>query len=130
MLPVVTNRYTIPRFFSRQAVASLGLALGVLSCGEAVVAPAVVREVAVSGGGAPLRLAQSAQLGVTLRGDGGVTLPTAGVTWTSSDQGVATVDSRGQVTAVKRGTATISASAGGVTGTAAVPVIGVQRVDA
>jgi alpha-tubulin suppressor-like RCC1 family protein/uncharacterized protein YjdB len=116
----------------RPLAAGLSFILAVLlgSCGEAVVAPAVVREVAVSGGGAPLRLSQSAQLGVTLRGDGGVTLPTAGVTWTSSDASVATVSASGQVTAVKRGSATISASAGGVTGTAAVPVIGVQRVDA
>ena len=117
-----------PRYVS--ILLSALFALTGLSCGEAVVAPAVVKEVAVSGGGNPLRLAQSAQLGVALRGEGGVALPTVGVSWTSSDASVATVSASGQVTAVKRGTATISASAGGVTGTAAVPVIGVQRVDA
>ncbi|MFN5153667.1 MAG: Ig-like domain-containing protein, partial [Gemmatimonadota bacterium] len=130
-MPMLTNRLVHSLLGrARWSVAVVALALAGLSCGEAVVAPAVVKEVAVSGGGNPLRLAQSAQLGVALRGEGGVALPTVGVSWTSSDVSVATVSASGQVTAVKRGTATISASAGGVTGTAPVPVIGVQRVDA
>ncbi|MEY4609043.1 MAG: hypothetical protein RL625_1260 [Gemmatimonadota bacterium] len=124
------TRRATPIAIGRAAGLSMLALLSLWSCGEAVVAPAVVKEVAVTGGGSPLRLAQSQQLGVALRGEGGVTLPTAGVTWTSSDLGVATVSATGQVTAVKRGSATITASAQGVSGTAAVPVIGVQRVDA
>jgi len=130
-MPMLTDRLVHSLLGrARWSVAVVAMAVAGLSCGEAVVAPAVVKEVGVSGGGNPLRLAQSAQLGVALRGEGGVALPSVGVSWTSSDASVATVSASGQVTAVKRGTATISASAGGVTGTAAVPVIGVQRVDA
>jgi uncharacterized protein YjdB len=44
------------------------------------------------------------------------------VAWTSSNPAVATVESHGVVTAVGAGTATISAAAGGVTGTATVTV--------
>ena len=43
------------------------------------------------------------------------------VTWTSSDETVATVEN-GEVTAVSAGTATITATAGGVSGTCAVTV--------
>ncbi|MEA4899957.1 MAG: Ig-like domain-containing protein, partial [Christensenellaceae bacterium] len=46
----------------------------------------------------------------------------ANVTWTSSDYSVASVDSTGVVTAVKAGTATITATCGTVKGTATVTV--------
>ncbi|MDE5996996.1 MAG: Ig-like domain-containing protein, partial [Muribaculaceae bacterium] len=45
------------------------------------------------------------------------------VTWESSDETVATVDKDGKVTAIKEGTATITASCGGKTATCAVTVI-------
>nr|MCR5100380.1 Ig-like domain-containing protein [Butyrivibrio sp.] len=48
------------------------------------------------------------------------------VTWTSSDQAIATVDSSGNVSAVGQGTATITATADGVSGTATVTVTGVK----
>ncbi|MDQ8151023.1 MAG: hypothetical protein P3A30_05480, partial [Gemmatimonadota bacterium] len=71
-MPMLTNRLVHSLLGrARWSVAVVALALAGLSCGEAVVAPAVVKEVAVSGGGNPLRLAQSAQLGVALRGEGG-----------------------------------------------------------
>lgn len=44
------------------------------------------------------------------------------VTWTSSDASVATVDQSGKVTAVKAGTATVTAAAGGKTASCAVTV--------
>ena len=50
----------------------------------------------------------------------GATLPA--ITWTSSDETVATVDATGKVTAVKAGTATITATAGELTATCTVTV--------
>lgn len=49
---------------------------------------------------------------------------TTGVTWTSSDPSIATVNPLGLVTAVADGTATITASFGGISGTCAVTVSG------
>ena len=49
------------------------------------------------------------------------------VTWTSSDDGVATVDERGLVTAIGDGSATISAKAGDVTATCIVTVISIPE---
>jgi len=55
------------------------------------------------------------------------------VTWTSSDENIATVDAAGTVTAVAEGTATITATAGGKTAScvvtvspAAIPVTGIS----
>lgn len=45
------------------------------------------------------------------------------ITWTSSDNGVATVDENGLVTAISEGTATISAKAGEITATCIVSVV-------
>lgn len=45
------------------------------------------------------------------------------LTWTSSDQGVASVDDKGVVTAVKIGSATITASVDGKSGSCAVTVV-------
>lgn len=53
---------------------------------------------------------------------GGNPVPDAGVGWTSSDPGVASVNATGLVTAVSQGTATISATAGSASGTATVDV--------
>ena len=49
-------------------------------------------------------------------------VPDATITWSSADEGVATVDTDGLVTAAGNGTANITASAGGATGAAAVTV--------
>jgi surface protein len=111
----------------RLLIAASLVTLGI-ACKEAIVEPVAVARIDVAGGGAGLRLGQLAQLSATLRSEEGWPLPGSGVTWTSSDASVATVSATGQVTALKRGTATVSASAGGVSGTAAVSVIGVQAV--
>ncbi len=49
-------------------------------------------------------------------------VPNVTVTWSSEDEGIATVDSTGLVTAVGNGSANITASTGGTTGSAAVTV--------
>lgn len=102
----------------------------VIACSETVTAPVQVKEVVVGGAVAPMRLGQSGQLSVTLKGEGGVTLPAVGVTWTSSAPDIVTVDNAGRISAVKRGVATVTASAGAANGTASVQVLGVKSVDA
>lgn len=104
------------------------LVSSLLSCKEAVMEPLTVASVEVAGGGANVRLGQSVQLTPTLKSVRGLILPTVGVTWNSSDAAKATVSPSGQVTGVARGPVTLTASAGGVNGTAAVTVIGVQSV--
>lgn len=61
-----------------------------------------------------LNLTQGAtgQLSVTARDGGGSTLTNVGVSWSSSNSGVASVDGSGRVTARQPGSAVISASAG------------------
>ncbi len=47
-------------------------------------------------------------------------------TWTSSDESIATVDSNGKITAVKKGTATVTAEANGIKTSVTVTVTSVQ----
>ncbi len=54
---------------------------------------------------------------------GGSALASPGLSWASSDESVATVDGSGVVTGVSDGSATISASQDGVSGTAALVVV-------
>src|SRR5215213_1446251 len=65
----------------------------------------------------------SAQLSASVRDAAGAELPGRLVGWTSSDEAVAIVSSTGRVTALKTGTATITASSEGKSGTATVTVI-------
>jgi uncharacterized protein YjdB len=106
----------------------VGAALGgVISCTEGVLEPVAVESVVVSSP-ASLRLGQQVQLSAQLKSTEGFLLPSTGLTWSTSDPSIATVSSAGQVTALKRGTSTISATAFGVTGTSTATVIGVQSV--
>lgn len=59
---------------------------------------------------------------VTLRDASGAALSNRAVTWTSSDANVATVSASGTVTAITPGTATITASSEGKSGSAALTV--------
>ena len=52
-----------------------------------------------------------------------------GITWASSDEGVATVDATGKVTAVSEGNATITASANGATSAACVVTVNASPKD-
>jgi uncharacterized protein YjdB len=114
---------------SRRVVIMAALVgISVAACKETVTEPITVATVTVTGGGGTLRLGQSAQLTSTLKSTEGWTLPNVGVSWTSSDAAKATISPSGQVTALTRGPVTLTASAGGVTGTGAVTVIGVQSI--
>lgn len=102
--------------------------LGISACQEPITEPIGVAEIVVSGGGGNLRPGQSVQLSTTLKSTDGLLHPPIGLTWSTSDPSIATVSPAGQVTARRRGYATISATAFGVTGTSTATVIGVQSV--
>ena len=108
----------------RSPLATLLALAAALSCGESGTEP----------GGAPASVvlspatAQLTSLGDTVRltaearNLSGAAIPGAHFWWTSSDTAVATVDASGLATALANGTATITASAGPVSGTAALTV--------
>jgi hypothetical protein len=69
-----------------------------------------------------LRLGQEYQLTATLRDAAGNVVSGQAVTWSTGNAAVATVDAAGMVTAQSVGTATITATSGGQSGTATVTV--------
>ena len=71
---------------------------------------------------------ETVQLAAVVRDQRGIALPAAPVIWTSGNEGVATVDGSGLVTAAGPGTAEITARSGAVEGTMTVTVM--QRVHA
>ena len=90
--------------------------------GAITVAAAAVATVAVSPTSATLIVGQTVQLGAQPRDASGRALPGRTVTWSTNRSDVATVTSTGIVTAISSGTATITASSEGRTGTANVAV--------
>ena len=81
-----------------------------------------VASVAVSPATASLTVGQTAQLTATTKDANGNILSGRPVTWSTSNGSVATVSSSGLVTAAGAGSATITATSEGKTGTAAVTV--------
>src|SRR5690606_32955328 len=86
------------------------------------VVPKPVASVTVAPAEATLTVGATQQLTATLRAADGSTLSGRTVTWSSSDEGVATVDDSGRVTAVAAGKATITARSEGRSGTATITV--------
>ncbi len=84
--------------------------------------PAAVASVAVAPGPITLVPEQTQTLTATVKDAAGNTLSGRTVTWTTSAQPIATVSSSGVVTAVAVGTATITATSEGQSGTAQVTV--------
>ena len=114
--------------FMTSAMALAGILL-VLSCGDGAVEPAppppapVATTVTVSPASATLTaLEETARLTAEVRDQNGQVMAGATVAWSSSDASVAAVDASGQVTASANGAATITATAGSVSGTAEVTV--------
>ena len=116
---------------ARLMTSALALAgiVAVLSCGgDGAVEPdpppaPVATTVAVSPGSAALTaLGETARFTAEVRDQNGQVMAGAAVAWASSDPSVAMVDGAGLVTAAANGAATVTATAGSVSGTAAVTV--------
>lgn len=107
----------------------LPLALILLSaCGGGAdgggTAPVAVSAILVAPDTAYVRRGQSQQLEASARADDGTVLPSARLVWASTDTAVATVSAGGLVTARGYGATSVTASADGVVGRAAVRVTG------
>ncbi len=103
-----------------------GIAMLVLSCGDGAVTPApppapVATTATVTPATAELTaLGETVQLRAEVRDQNGQAMAGASLVWASSTTAVATVSASGLVTAAGNGTATITATAGGLSGTATV----------
>lgn len=96
---------------------------GVIGTATVTVRPVPVASVAVAPPTASVTVGGTVQLSASVRDAGGAELPGRLVGWSSSDETVATVSSTGLVSGRKVGSATITASSEGKSGTAAVTVI-------
>jgi uncharacterized protein YjdB len=97
-----------------------GVASATTSAGTSV--PAAVATVTVSPASASLSVAATQQLSAVLRDAGGNVLTGRSINWTSSAPLVALVNGSGLVTALVPGSATITASSEGRSGTASITV--------
>src|SRR5437660_5792274 len=86
------------------------------------VTPVSVASVAVTPASASVQVGQTVQFTATLKDANGNTLSGRVVTWASSNTGVASVSSGGLATAKAAGTATITATSEGKSGTSAITV--------
>ncbi|HEX6816160.1 MAG TPA: Ig-like domain-containing protein [Gemmatimonadaceae bacterium] len=86
------------------------------------VAQAAAASVTVSPSSTSLTQGATAQLGATVKDDSGNVLTGSIIAWSSNKTSVATVSASGLVTAQGAGDATITATSGGVSGTASVAV--------
>jgi len=102
------------------AVCTLALAAG---CGGDSSGPPAVSTVSVSAPAGSIVVGQTAQLVATPRDANGNALPNRNVTWATSAASIATVSNAGLVTGVLVGSATISATIDGKTGTRLVDVV-------
>jgi uncharacterized protein YjdB len=85
--------------------------------------PAPVASVTLSPASATVNEGQSLQLTATLKDANGNVLTGRSITWTSSNTAAATVNSTGLVTGVVAGSATITATSEGQSGTSAITVV-------
>lgn len=90
-----------------------------------IVSLAPVATVNVSSASSQLSVGSSAQYSATALDAGGAVLTGRAVTWSTSDAAVATVSTSGLVSAIAPGSAQVTATIGGVTGSAPVTVVAV-----
>ena len=95
---------------------------GITGSATVTVAQVPVASVTVTPSSFSLTAGQKVNLSATLKDASGNTLTGRIVSWSSSDNSVATVASNGEVTGVGSGSATISAASEGQVGTAAITV--------
>lgn len=95
---------------------------GVKASVPVTVTPVPIASIAITPNAATLRLTQTTTLTAQARDAQGQPLTNRTFSWSSSAPSVATVDQSGIVTAVAVGTATISATSEGRTGTASITV--------
>ncbi|MBC7843943.1 MAG: Ig-like domain-containing protein [Gemmatimonadaceae bacterium] len=115
------------------AIVSLGLtACGGDKGGNVLVRPSTVSTIRVSPTSVPVDVGATYQLGASALDAAGAAVAGKTFTWLSLSPGIASVAAAGAVTGVAAGTATIQATADGVTGTATVVVSlpPAQRCDA
>lgn len=109
------------RFAALSLAASFALITACDSGTETPSGPGPVASVTIAPASASVAVGETQQLIATAR-DAGGTQVSATFTWSSSDGSLASVDANGLVTGVAEGTATITATTGGISGTAAVAV--------
>jgi hypothetical protein len=99
------------------------------ACGDSASEPigvvGVVAAIDVTPAGATLVLGQTERFRVLATDAQGSPVTGATYTWTSSNASVVTVDGLGVVTAIGEGSASVTATAGGVSGAAAVTVVAI-----
>jgi uncharacterized protein YjdB len=104
----------------------LAAATLLVGCDESVTEPAPPVAASVEVSPSPVELTEigaTAQLTATVRAADGEAMPTASVTWSSSNTAVATVGQNGTVEAAGEGSTTITAQSGDQTGSAQVTVV-------
>lgn len=106
----------------KEGSAQLSARSGALSGTVPVTVAAVVTAIRVTPDSSNVDVGRKRQLVATAVDRRGNALGRT-ITWSSSTPGVATVDGNGQVTGVSRGSATITASAGGKSGSAKIVVV-------
>jgi uncharacterized protein YjdB/alpha-tubulin suppressor-like RCC1 family protein len=92
-----------------------------------VVQPIVAAQVVVSPSVVSLRVGQTTAIAATVLDGGGVTMPGKSVTWSSNNAAVASVSSAGLISAIGAGSAVVSATSDGRSGTVAVSVADTLR---
>ena len=107
-----------------RSVRALALLLAAaLACGDGSTGPQPVASLDVSPTAITLSAGQAAALAGTPRDGAGGALTDRDVTWTSGAPSIASVDGNGSVSGLSAGTATITATAEGVSGSAMVTVL-------
>ncbi|MBW3631125.1 MAG: Ig-like domain-containing protein, partial [Gemmatimonadetes bacterium] len=125
-LPISRKRVTMqarnPKGQVRRALITVALLLGAQACSDTVTPPRVENVTISAVPTTALFVGDTVRLSVTVGNNQGGTVSNPGVSWRSTAEPVATVNSSGLVTAISPGTTNIIASVDGVADTAAVSV--------